>query len=175
MSKLLVGIDLDGVLRDIITPCCTIYNREHGTEVKASDVKTWELNPAMPKIGNNKEFFIKHAKEIFQGGPTIPQTIDLCEKIKGAGHDVAIVTHQYPGIENYSCDWLQTNKVPYDSLHFIRDKQKVKTDILIDDGVHNLLNAVIYGQRPICMDQPWNQDWRGHRMFDTNTFMGYLK
>ena len=47
---MIIKVDVDGVLRDIITTMCQIYNEEFNTNVKLCDVKEYDVSLSFPLI-----------------------------------------------------------------------------------------------------------------------------
>jgi 5'(3')-deoxyribonucleotidase len=61
-------------------------------------------------------------------------------------------------------------------LLFLKEKYLMKIDLLVDDAVHNLQAAVVNSNTiPICVDQPWNQNWNGHRIQNIEELPQYLE
>ena len=81
-------------------------------------------------------------------------------------YNVHIVTHQFPGNEKYTLNWLYYNNIPFDSLSFTRDKTKILAHIAIDDYVGNLNDYSMNGYRAIAIRQPWNKEWSGESYKD---------
>lgn len=62
-------------------------------------------------------------------------------------------------------------QIPADHIYMGFRKDKIKVDILFDDGLHNVLNS--NAQYPILMRRPWNQEATG--MLAVNTYDEFLK
>ena len=62
-------------------------------------------------------------------------------------------------------------QIPADHIYMGFRKDKINTDILFDDGLHNVLNS--NAQYPILMRRPWNQEATG--MLAVNTYDEFLK
>jgi len=114
----------------------------------------------MPRIKNTYDFYVKNAQRIFEFGAVEDGTRELIEKLKRRECHIALVSHQFRGAEHYSTKWLERNDIYYDSLHFTKDKNLVNTDVLLDDCPANLIRH----KNPVCMNQPWNQEYKGKRI-----------
>ena len=62
-------------------------------------------------------------------------------------------------------------EIPADHIYMGAGKDKIHTDILFDDALHNILNSG--AKYPILMRRPWNQDATG--MLAVNNYEEFLK
>ncbi len=62
-------------------------------------------------------------------------------------------------------------EIPADHIYMGSRKDKIHTDILFDDGLHNILNSG--AKYPIIMRRPWNAEATG--MLAVNTYEEFLK
>jgi len=164
-----IGIDCDDVLRDFVPKCLEIYNKKYNTNATLEQVTEWTFDNVMPEIKDKIEFFLTNAKELFYDTTPRKDFINLPYYLKEHGHDVAIVTHQLKGIEDYTCQWLKKYNVPYDSLHFSNDKSLINLDVLVDDGLHNLNNLNHKKTMGLCVERPWNNNNRWEGIYVNNT------
>lgn len=157
---MIIRVDVDGVLRDIITPTLKIYRQFYNESkiIKPGHIKEFNLNRYLPEVNNWENFFVAFGNEIFLKGLPYPGATSFMKKLN-KHFDIAIVSHQFRGVEMYTTSWLQYYQIPYNHIVFTKDKEIINSDILIDDAIHNLEKAKI----PICIKRPWNQDWTGKR------------
>lgn len=174
---MIIAVDCDDVLRDMVPQCCKVYNQKYDihANLKEEDIKSWTMLDYMPKAKDIYKFFIDNAAAIFYNSPIKEEYKDLVDKIKEEGHQVAIVTHQFKGIEYLTAQWLNNNNINYDSLHFSKNKNIVNADILIDDRLENCQRFSSYNKRAFCVDAPWNQEWEGIRVHNTDEVIDVLK
>lgn len=178
MRKTLL-IDVDNVLRDIITPMCTIYNAEFGTKLTPADVKHWDLAETFKEVEEAyvKEYFFQdraHAMQIFEHAPLQEELIPYMIQGLHKRHDIHLVTDQLPQNIPFTLTWLYAHNIPFKGIHFTKDKSKVLGDILLDDGVHNLEAVAKNGTIPIVRTQPWNKFYDGGRVNAFNEFVYLL-
>ena len=50
-------IDVDGVLRDIITPMCELYNEKFDENIKPEDISEYDVSTTFKKCEDIKNFF----------------------------------------------------------------------------------------------------------------------
>ena len=166
-------LDVDGVIRDIITTSIKTYkelynpycNLEHGV------ITTYNFKNHMPLITNINKFFLQNKSQIFLNAEPYSEALEFVDFLKMAGHNIHIVTNQFRGAEDSTLKWLKKYNVPYDSLHFTKNKNTVNGDLLIDDCIDNL---VIADKKVVCFDQPWNQEWKGNKAYNYNDIYKYL-
>lgn len=159
--KKTILFDVDGVIRDIIPPILAIYKREYdsGSNYKRDDITEHSIEKFMPGLRgcDMKDFFVKHATEIFGTSKVTPYAKETMLKLI-RDYNLHIVTNQFRGAEGVTVDWLQKNDIPYDSLHFTGKKYQVRGDLLVDDLPSNLQQYLPYG-KIVCYDQPWNKNY----------------
>ncbi len=166
-------LDVDGVIRDIVATILDIYNTQYdpGAGIIEKDIYDFDMSKVLLKtpdiVGT---FFRKHAEEVFTYSK--PHEQDFAETISRIkeNYNVHLLTAQFPGNEKYTLQWIEQNKVPYDSIIFAKEKNIIKGDFLLDDAIHNLESVAGNGTRVVCMNRPWNQAWRGERVYSLKEF-----
>jgi len=172
---MIINIDVDGVLRDFMTSSIETYKRHYDKNCKIvhDDIKEYQYRNKLPLIEvNYMNFFYYFPKEIYIDAEPYPKVLDELEMLfKIPNNIINIVTKQPRGLEKYTLKWLENNNVFYTNLFFAQDKNLVRGDVLIDDYIGNLEN---YKQGiPVCMDRPWNQDWKGERIKSLKEVLKY--
>lgn len=169
-------LDVDSVLRNMVDKAIQVYNcfYDSNSNLIHSDIVDYDFRKQMPLIADLNQFFKAHAENVFYNARPYDGAIDFVKNLKKDGHDIHIVTNQLPGTEKYTLEWLMENQVPYKSLHFAKDKTILNGDMLIDDYVSNLEKCT-NGVTPICVNQPWNQQWEGIRMYNYEQLRGYIR
>jgi 5'(3')-deoxyribonucleotidase len=86
------------------------------------------------------------------------------EALRDAGHKLILITHRPAMALQDTLEWVTFyfKGVPLDGFHFLsngEDKSTIEWDLLIDDKVENIEDAVRAGRRAILFDQPWNRDF----------------
>lgn len=134
---MVIKIDIDGVIRDMVSTMCNIYNREYHDHITPDDVTEYDVDKIFTKCGgkaaeyffDNKGVFVNRYSPIFDGAA------EAIDKLRDAGHKIVIVSWQ-PLFDNKidTLHFLKANKVHYDDIAFTKDKDSIKGDILIDDN-----------------------------------------
>ena len=170
-SRLKILLDVDEVLRPIMSEVIKIYNKEHKTNIKFEDIKKWGLSNTFPLIDDDEHFFKFHSEQIFSQPDPYPFSPDIVYDLY-RNHEVVIVSSQFDGLEDLTLDWLKKHDFKFHNIFFEKDKSLIKGDVMIDDGVHNLINSSC--KYNICVDRPWNKDFEGIRARSLVSAYNYL-
>lgn len=178
---MIIGIDCDGVLYPFTEKFTKFaeqkLNRDLPIPTKWEMWQDWNIS-----VETWQEIYFDFL-EI--GGLNLAEPYINCQevltKLKQSGHTIFIITHrlldclnsrQRKLVVKATIDFLEDNNIPYDDLLIMQKKHLVKTDILLDDALHNL-NSFKYGA-PVCFNQPWNQEYSGYRVHDWLEFETFI-
>lgn len=161
---MIIKVDVDGVIRDIITTMCSIYNDEFGENISPKDIRDYDVNKYFPlikeRIGMKPTdyFFDVNANKVFE---TVSKPFegvqDAIERLRANGNKVVIVTWQF-NVENikHTLDFLEKYGITYDDICFTKDKWIVNGDYLIDDNPE-FINDPRDKSRKLLVDTPYNK------------------
>ena len=171
-----IGIDCDGVLRDLI-PCITDSIKEthpeHADKILEPNSWNWEdWLPFWSEERTEQYVFEENYLDFF--GPECPPIDSAVEdwpKLKEwaeeNGHELVLVSAQREHCEEPTDEWLEKHGFDFKEKHYTQDKWAVDVDILIDDSPSKLKKfnerSVNYG-KAICYKQPWNQQCQSSSM-----------
>ena len=163
MLDKIVKVDMDGVIRDIFTPMCRIYNERYGTNVLPCDITDYDVNKSFPKVMevDNRNaadfFFIDHGREVFLESKPYDSAQETLSSLMLCGWKVVITTWQFTNRnKRYTLDFLERNGIIYDDICFTRDKWLVQGGWLIDDNPEFILDDRDTS-RKIMVNMPYNQ------------------
>jgi len=176
-----IGIDVDGVLRKLFERLREVYLEYYPTH-KVAHIEEWgDYNIAkyFPIGKKIYPFWFKwHADEIYLKAATYNGAIEFMRDLKQNGEFVIIVSQQpNKHIEFLTNKWLiDINKIPHDSIIFTNDKTSFRGSFILDDYTKNLEKILNAGTAiPVCMDRPWNKDWKGLRVYNYNDFLDIIR
>lgn len=188
-----LAIDADGVLRDFVGKLEQVYDREVLRTGFKGFPYTVEWRQPVTKYGIHEFFsignniydfaFREHAKEIFLEAKPYPGAMEFMDKLF-RDHTIIIATAQSnTSLIMYTTEWLDLHSIPYHEFYAtLNGVKNVQADLLLDDCTKNLIdfdeNEIEFGKPisyPICMDRPWNQDWKGYRVHSFEDFLEYVK
>ena len=165
-----IGIDCDGVLRDLIT-CITDSVKEthpqHADKILTAESWDWEQwLPFWTDDETEKYVFEDYYLDFFGVGcPPIKSSVEDWNKLRAwaieNGHELILVSAQRPHCEEPTTEWLQRWGFMFDEIHYTKNKWSIDVDVLIDDSPEKLEifndRSVAYG-KSICMKQTWNKE-----------------
>ena len=165
-----IGIDCDGVLRDLI-PCITDSIKEthpqHADKILEPNSWNWEdWLPFWTEDETEKYVFEDNYLDFF--GPECPpikEAVEDWDKLRKwadeNNHELILVSAQRPHCEEPTTDWLQRwGFVGWDEIHYTKHKWSIDVDFLIDDSpekIEQFNDRSVNHGRAICMKQSWNK------------------
>lgn len=172
-KNLVFAIDCDEVLRSTLCNMVRIYNEEIGDNMKCEDVKEFDVSVSFPRIEKetgipaHEWFFDCHSKELFFESKAIKGAKKAIDILKKYGK-VVILTYQR-SCENklHTLEWLCKNKMAVDDICFLKDKNLLQCDYLIDDNVSNFIDSCT--KHAVLITAPYNEK------FNIENFSGGIK
>ena len=158
IRKLEVVLDADDVLLDCNAYALSLLKKKDGTGCGYSidHVTDWGLL-GIPEDGrldflNSREFYTKQ--------PALPGAAAFLEQLCELA-DVTIMTAVYPQFMGERIQRLMQLFPFFPMDHIIMGKRKelLQADVMLDDGVHNLLSSG--AALPVLFRQPWNRKVSG--------------
>lgn len=165
-----IAIDCDGVLRDLHSKMCEVYNRKSKElshlHKHFEDIDQWDLKASFPQVDPDEFFFREHVGEVYiDSERTDLLAIEFVQTFKP---DI-LSLQPTPTRKFLTRVWLYNNHFKdANYFPFKTEEEKVKAyltyDIVIDDCKHVLKELPV--AKAICFDRPWNQDYLGLRVRD---------
>lgn len=165
---MVVGIDLDGVLRNFVDSfdriCLDIYGKKRlwsnyngklGTGLGVSEQELRDL------IWRKCPFQVLAEADIYPG------SLEMLHDLEELGVEIAVVTYQpTKGAKAATWEWMNRNGVLDCVDHMIMlggeygaaelDKAGVYLDILLDDTPENVISQIQSGRWGVLFSRPWN-------------------
>jgi 5'(3')-deoxyribonucleotidase len=167
-SKPRVLVDLDGVIRDFITGLKNAYLDEY-PEHSVKEITSRDLPKYFPIGEEINGFLEKVFNKILLQAPCYPGAIEALQKWEDNFH-IVIVTAQSPQYRGATFSWIGNHSLPTDEVQITFDKHIVDGYALLDDFPENLDAFKETDRLAVCMDQPWNRNWKGLRVKSVNEF-----
>ena len=167
-----IGIDCDGVLRDLIPAIVDGIKTTHPQHVdKILEPTSWDWEQWLPfwtEDETEKYVFEDNYLDFFGVEcPPIKEAVEDWPKLRAwaieNGHKLILVSAQRPHCIEPTEEWLQRwGFVGFDEIHFEKNKHLVDVDVLIDDSPEKLQKfereSINHGTA-VCMKQSWNKDF----------------
>ncbi len=166
MTILRIGIDIDDVVCDHIKHLVKYYNETHEDSVPLDAISTWEVVNHLPKMyGDVKKLDTVWNSfmdtEDFTNLPSIKDSVDIINTF-GVDNKIFFITARNPVLCTKTYDWMHKNNLIDYPIYFTKNKgdlaRRLKLDVHLDDGVHNLDSIVKQspGTVPLLYTAPWN-------------------
>lgn len=156
MRKLRVLSDADDVIENLIECWVNALNKTHGLSVIPDDVRSWDFQNAFPMLTKEEIYAPLYVKDVWKDLEPLGDSYYYLKKIMDDGHDLKIVT----ATNYHTCD-VKIGRIleifpflTWEQFVITSHKQIIEGDILIDDGVHNLVGGKY---RKVLFDQPHNR------------------
>lgn len=157
MRKYTILVDFDDTLTDLLKSWITRINVSHGTKVNPEDVTDWNIDLFFPTLTRRQVFEPIFDDDFWDEVKPKANAVKYLKQLIDDGHQVYICTNT-----NYKTLKSKMDKVLFRYFDYLtwnnviitRDKQMINADILIDDGVHNLVGGNYKG---ILMEAPHNK------------------
>lgn len=168
-----VALDMDGVIADFIGSLFKAYNARYGNRrpiLKPVDMTSFFFEDVFDPYTATILTDMMNEKGVFANILPYPGAFDTVYRIINNGCDVQIVTSPPMTMDNFhksinpiaiveKLEWIKRH-IPILSsrVTFTNRKDLIRTDILIDDGIHNIREWCHKNTGGIgfLIDRPWN-------------------
>ena len=168
MTKLRIGLDLDGCLYDFgnsVRLYLDSIGRTYG----------WVDDKPEPHDWNFFEYWGMDYAEfktvvdagvdagyVFSGDIR-PNAVDAVKTVAALGHEIIIITDREFGSNPLNShrateEWLEKWGIEHDELHFSKDKTCVPTDMFVEDKLSNYDDLQHAGTSVFLINRDWNKD-----------------
>ena len=184
-----IGIDIDGVLTDIekwqLDYGSKFYYENYNKEIV--NPKGYETNDIFNStVECDDLFWDKYFKEYSINVEARKFASEVISKLKQDGYEINIITARGSFLSHSSDvmskeeneqivkDWLQKNKIYYDSLIFSTEDKldiciKNNINIMIEDKVDNI-NKISTKIPVICFNAGYNEECKGEKIYRVYTW-----
>ena len=157
-------IDLDDVMDRLVDHWCDVLNERYGTNTKTTDVTEWNMATAFKELTEAQVQEPLTEEGFWCGVEPMPGAVDAIKYLIDKGHDVYVVTSSFYGALHEKMENMLFKHFPFiDWEHVViaDNKQMILGDVLVDDGIHNLLDGPY---TKILFDAPWNRNVEAAKM-----------
>lgn len=160
-----VGFDVDGVIYRMTKAYHLWLNKNRGMSLDPEvEAQTWDWFldwESVDEFQMNLHEAVDSGELYWEGDlyePTIAQNL---HDLRAAGHEIHVVTARLFGIQRCPAEatrhFFDVNGLVYDSITVHRDKTVVKTDLFIEDNLHNYYALEQAGTVSYLVNRPYNQ------------------
>lgn len=172
-------LDMDDVLCHFVPRVLQYWNEDHPDRAKALDeITNWTISENLGEGGRDFVRSVMRYNHLYEYLEPVAGAIQGVKDLMALGHDVSIVT-SVPKSATTAYDgkmqWVRNHMpfFPLDHVCAFGRKYKVRGDILLDDGLHNL-EPFSKVARAVAFDRPWNKTWAGERVTSWPEFVALV-
>lgn len=167
LRKLTILVDMDDTIENLIGTWVEYLNERFGTSVSHEDITEWDMTKAFPSLTKAEVFSPIFENDFWKRVPPIDGAAEALQKLIEEGHRVIIVTASAYQTLAVKMDDVLFRYFPFlswDNVIITSQKQLIRGDVLVDDGIHNLEGGKYY---KILVDGPHNRyyDAKANGMF----------
>lgn len=157
-SDFVIACDMDDTIEYLVMALVEWLNNKYGTKVEYKDVNEWRVSNFFPTLTTDQVWEPLHHREFWKTVKPMKDAQVYIEKLIKEGFPFFIVTSSTP--ESVP---LKLQEVLYKYFPFIdknnviicHKKQQIRCDVLIDDGVHNIIGPY----KGLLKTAPHNRKW----------------
>lgn len=163
---------MDDTIENLGTAWVAYLNNKYGTDVVWEDIRDWDFHKSFPELNKNQVYSCLSEPELWDTVTPKEDAIVYLKRLMDEGHSVYIVTASMPKSAYHKTKRVLFKYFPYinpEQLIITANKQMIRGDVLVDDGVHNLLGG---DYEKILMTAPHNIDFNeaAHNMYRANNW-----
>lgn len=154
--KLTILVDMDDVLEDLLAPWVCCLNQKFGCSVSVSDIHSWGMRTYYPHLTKEEIFSPLADRSFWDTVYPKPHAQEYLKRLMDDGRHVYICTSSHYKTIADKMERVLFKHFPYvkwENVIIANHKQMIRADVMIDDGVHNLIGADCV---KILMDAPHN-------------------
>ncbi len=168
--RLSTALDIDDLLMECTSYAIQLANEKYKFDppISLHEVNSWG------KTGRRTDVIFEYFAdpEFYRTQPVYPGAKEFVDKLSQMT-EVFVSTAIPPEFMGIRAKRIMEEfpQIPADHIYMGSRKDKISTDILFDDGMHNVVRST--ARYPILMRRPWNQDATG--MLAVNNYNEFLR
>ena len=152
-------VDMDDTIEQLLQAWVQGLNEKFDRHVDYEDIMSWDVDDAYPGLTHEQVLSVPMEPGFWKTVKPVPGAAEALQRLMDAGHEVYIVTATL--LENIpeKMNDLLFKYFPFLSWNQViitHEKQIIRGDVLIDDGVHNLEGG---DYAKILMTAPHNRNY----------------
>ncbi|MBQ6067235.1 MAG: hypothetical protein IJK89_10495 [Clostridia bacterium] len=137
-------VDMDDTIEQLLQAWVAGANETYGYNVAYEDVTDWNVSKAFPGLTWEQVYAVPMRPGFWDTVLPVPGAAEALRRFMEAGHEVLIVTATpFESVPEKIGGFLFKHFpfLIWDQVIIAGKKQRIKGDVLIDDGVHNLVGG----------------------------------
>lgn len=180
MNKKVILVDMDDVIENLVEAWIKEIDRRHGYHRDSEDITAWDMYKFYPDLEPNYIYEILDDPEFWKTVEPKKDAMEYIPKLQEYFEIYIVTAGLYLSIEAKISNIIYKYFPTIDNDHIIicHNKQMIKGDVIIDDGIHNLIG---HDAIKLLYDTPHNREedlpddiYRVHNWEEIyNWLMGY--
>lgn len=161
MKRLKIGVDIDGVLADIVARMLPLLSRECGRPVVHEDIVCYRFSEAL-NIPEERVAVLMEEIALdghYEAAPVVEGAVESLLQLEH--HTIWLVTARPERTRSQTTRWLAQHGLRYHQLVFTTAAAKARQgdgfDLFIEDNLETTLGLSAEGIPVLLFDRPWNQ------------------
>lgn len=160
MVRKSIGIDLDSTLNNLDDIWLEFYNKDYNDNLIRENLTNWDIASIVKPECGQKMFDYLLQPGFFKNLGIQQNAYEVTKWLSNL-FDLYIVTAYHPKTCFDKAQWVEKflPHIPVKNIIFCNHKGLIRTNFLIDDGGHNIIDfneSNRFGM-PIVFNAPWNQ------------------
>ena len=154
---MIIMCDIDNILNDLTEKALDIYNGHWNKNIKSADITSYNFSDCLSQLDADGIIALFKNRGLWDSLKPLQNSQNALKQLIKQGHQIYLATATDPINFNWKVDWLRRYFpfIPEDNVIRIMNKSLLKTDVIIDDSLDNLIGSFAYR---ICLNYPWNQN-----------------
>lgn len=177
-----IGVDIDGVIADILTPLAARINKEFGHDIGLKDLDKFDLSDTLKKYDIKSTWLFKMFKDEWFWSEAIPyeENIQTLNEWKAQGHMIYLLTGRSSSTGIQTAAWLRRAKVSYSRLEFLKVMKKYEfmlkeeIPVIFEDRFFEANKTASYGMRSFVIRRSYNTEYEGRSFNSLLTYVDSL-
>ena len=140
----IILVDMDDTIEDLLPTWLEYLNHLYGLNVSAKDIDDWDMKLYFPTLTKEQIYEPLNRKDFWSKVEPKQDAIHYMKKLYNEGYRIYVCTaSDYRTIQD-KYEFIIQRYFPFitwDKMIITYNKQMIKADYLIDDGIHNLENG----------------------------------
>lgn len=140
-SDITILIDIDDTIQNFCETWVECLNDEYKTSVKYEEISDWDMCRFFPTLTKEEVYAPTYNPEFWDYVKPKPGAVEYVKKLIDEGYNVYLCTATYYQSVRPKFERIIQKHFPYINWNQVivaNQKQMIKADFLIDDGIHNL-------------------------------------
>lgn len=139
-----IVVDIDDTIEDLLGAWCKWLNNHYNTDVQPNSINEWDMTKAFPMLSYYEIFSPLIDEKFWETVEPKQDAIRNLQYLYESGYNLYLCTST--SYQNVKMKYELIVKkyfsfIDWDHVIIAHDKPMIKTDIMIDDGIHNLENG----------------------------------